>query len=92
MPDEEPKPGLGPHVTSDLRDIAATALWICLLKSDIAATALWICLLKSPTPVQEPHLTSDMRDIAATALWICLLKRPRQVRGRISRKIRVTAL
>jgi hypothetical protein len=78
MPAEERKPGPGPHLTSDMRDIAATALWICLLKS--------------ATPVQEPHLTTDMRDIAATALWICLLKSPSPVRGRMSRKIRVTAL
>jgi hypothetical protein len=36
-----------------MRDIAATALWICLLKSAIAATALWICLLKSASPVRD---------------------------------------
>jgi hypothetical protein len=36
-----------------MRDIAATALWICRLKSDIDATALWICLLKSASPVRD---------------------------------------
>jgi hypothetical protein len=40
-------------MTPQMRDIAATALWICLLKSVIAATALWICLLKSASPVRD---------------------------------------
>jgi hypothetical protein len=71
---------------------------------DVAATALWICLLESPSPVRGrmsrqiyaryrrhgtldmpaeepkpgpgPHVISDMSDITATALWICLFNCP----------------
>jgi hypothetical protein len=55
MPAEEAKAGPGPHVTSDMRDKAATG-----------RRALWICVLKSRWPVRGAHATSDVRDIAAT--------------------------
>jgi hypothetical protein len=76
-----PRPVRGPHVTSDVRDIAATALWICLLKRPRpfrGRTSVRYARYRrhgTPSldlPAEEP--TSDLRDIAATALWIRLLK------------------
>jgi hypothetical protein len=75
-------------MSPQMRDIAATALWICLLKSpgpdrshmspqvrviSPPRHSRWMCLLERSIPVRGPHVTSDMCDIAAMALWTCLL-------------------